>query len=385
MVTTGKLDASAMPADLNTARLRIAQVVLSLDIGGQERLVVRIAHALRDRGHDAHVVTLTRGGALRSELGSIPVHEVPRSAGFDPLLYAKLWRTFRALRADVVHTHNAAPLIYGAPAAKLARVPRIIHTKHGDFRYPARALRLARTATRFVDGFVPVSIETAAAAARKERPDPRRVTVIENGIPLAAFGRDPSARAAVRAELGIPAVATVVGSVGRLVPDKDYPLLVRAMAPLLAPSVRLVIVGEGVARPAIEAAVDATIPRENRQFVTLAGARHDVPRVLSAFDVFALSSRTEGLPLALPEAMSSHLPVVATAVGGVPGIVPDDAGILVAHGDEPSFTAALRRLLDDGAARERMGEAGRRYALGRFAEDRMVDDYLSLYIRPSGR
>jgi len=379
-----------MHADLNTrperaTRLRIAQVVLSLDIGGQERLVVRIAHALRDRGHEPHVVTLTRGGALRAELGSIPVHEVPRSAGFDPLLYAKLWRAFRALRPDVVHTHNAAPLIYAVPAARLARVPRIVHTKHGDFRYPARALRLARTASRFVDHFVPVSAETAAAAGRNERPSPRRITVIENGIPLAAFGRDLAARAAIRAELEIPEAALVVGSVGRLVPDKDYPLLVRAMAPLLGDGVRLVIVGEGGARPDIEAAVTASLPREMRHFVTLTGARHDVPRVLCAFDVFASSSRTEGLPLALPEAMTSHLPVVATAVGGVPGIVPEDAGILVPHGDEAIFTAALERLLRDGAARERMGDAGRRYALKRFAEDRMVDDYLSLYIRSSQR
>ena len=364
--------------------MRIAQVVLSLDIGGQERLVVRIAHALRDRGHEPHVVTLTRGGALRAELGSIPVHEVPRSAGFDPLLYAKLWRAFRSLRPDVVHTHNAAPLIYAVPAARLARVSRIVHTKHGDFRYPARALRLARTASRFVDRFVPVSAETAAAAARNERPSPARIAVIENGIPLGAFGRDPAARAAVRAQLAIPAGALVVGSVGRLVPDKDYPLLVRAMAPLLGETVRLVIVGEGTARPDIEAAV-ASIPRERRQFVTLAGARHDVPRVLCAFDVFALSSRTEGLPLALPEAMTSHLPVVATAVGGVPGIVPEDAGILIPHGDEAAFTSALRSLLEDDVARERMGGAGRRYALERFSEDRMVDDYLSLYIRPTGR
>jgi glycosyltransferase involved in cell wall biosynthesis len=365
--------------------LRIVQVVLSLDIGGQERLVVRIAHALRARGHEPHVVTLTKGGALRTELGTIPVHEVPRRAGFDPLLYAKLWRALRALGPDVVHTHNAAPLIYGAPAARFARVPRIVHTKHGDFRYPANALRLARTASRFVDAFVPVSAETSAAAARNERPAPRRIHVIENGIPLAAFGRDPSARAAVRAELGIPEGALVVGSVGRLVPDKDYPLLVRAMAPLLDEGIRLVIVGEGGARPAIEAAVTASIPLENRHFVTLTGARHDVPRVLTAFDLFASSSRTEGLPLAVPEAMTSHLPVVATAVGGVPGIVPADAGVLVPHGDEATFTAALDRLLHDGDARERMGDAGRRYALQRFSEDRMVDDYLSLYIRSSGR
>jgi glycosyltransferase involved in cell wall biosynthesis len=129
--------------------MRIVQVVLSLGMGGQERLLVRIARALHERGHDVHVVSLTPGGALRSELeGPLPigVHTVARRTGFDPLLYPKLARLFRTLRPDVVHTHNAAPLIYAAPAARLVRVPRIVHTKHGDFRYPRTALRLARAA-----------------------------------------------------------------------------------------------------------------------------------------------------------------------------------------------------------------------------------------------
>ena len=115
--------------------------------------------------------------------------------------------------------------------------------------------------------------------------------------------------------------------------------------------------------------------------MTLTGARRDIPHVLSAFDLFASSSRTEGLPLALPEAMASRLPIVATKVGGVPGIVPAEAGVLVAHGDEVALREAIRGLLDDDARRVAIGEAARRYALGRFAEERMLADYLTLYGR----
>src|SRR5205085_8583245 len=109
------------------------------------------------------------------------------------------------------------------------------------------------------------------------------------------------ARAAIRKELGIPRDAIVVGSVGRLVEEKDYPLLVRAMAPRLAENVRLVLVGEGIVRPEIESAIRELDPVK-RAFVTLTGQRSDVARALCAFDVFALSSHAEGLPLVIPEA-----------------------------------------------------------------------------------
>lgn len=328
--------------------MRILHVVLSLAIGGQERLVVRMLRGLAARGHDVELVTFTRGGDLRSEV-DVPVHEVVRrERGVDPTLHARLLRLFRARRPDVVHTHNPAPLFYAAPAAKLAGA-RTVHTKHGK--------SASRLFVRAVDHFVAVSRETAATAVER----PRRMHVIPNGIPLGAFAPDPEARRAVREELRLREDALVVGSVGRLVPEKDYPLLARAVPP----GAKLVIVGDGPERPRIDA--------------LLTGARHDVPRLLAAFDVFALSSRTEGLPLVLPEAMATGLPVVATAVGGVPGVVPPEAGVLVPHGDAAALGQALATLLDDPARRATMGAAARAHALAHFSEDRMIDAYLELY------
>ena len=359
--------------------MRIAHVVLSLGIGGQERLIVRLATALQKRGHEVHIVSLTAGGALRPQIQDTPVHDVLKAErGVDPALALRLARFLRRLEVDVVHTHNASPLIYGAPAGRAA-FARVVHTKHGNAKLSRGAKLLTRAASRCVHHFVAVSEATAEAARRNERPPESRIEVIENGIPLDGFGPDEAARSAIRRELGIPADALVVGSVGRLVNDKDYPLLVRAIAPLLSEKARLVLVGEGVARPEIEAAIASEIDPARRAFVTLAGARHDVPKLLATFDLFAMSSRTEGLPLALAEAMSSRLPVVATAVGGVPSVVPEDVGILVPHGDPAALRGAIRRLLEDETTRNRMAERARAYAVGRFSQDEMLERYLALY------
>lgn len=355
--------------------MHIAHVVLSLGLGGQEVLILELCRELVRRGERVTVISLTEGGALRPEFGDIPVLEMPRRGGIDVALLARLWRRLRALGADVVHTHNTAPLVYGAPAGRLAGVRRVIHTKHGARAGGRRTLLLARGASRLVDAFVAVSPATAEVARASEHAPARTLTVIPNGIPVDRYRRDGAARARVRAELSIPEDAVVIASVGRFVEDKDYPLLVRAAAPLLGERLRLLIVGDGPTHDAVRAAVDPAA----RPFVVLPGKRRDVPEVLSACDVFALSSRTEGLPIALIEAMAAGLPIVATAVGGLPTTVPGDAGVLVPHGDAAALRDALREVVGDAARRQRMGEAAARAAEARYSVARMTDAYLALY------
>ncbi len=351
--------------------------MLSLDVGGQERLILNLSRELVARGHDVKVISLTRGGSLRPEFEGIEVLDVPRerAEGFDIGLVGRLTRALRRARPDAVHTHNAAPLIYAAPAARLGRVSRLIHTKHGANTYTRSSLALARFATRLLSAFVAVSKETATVAEESERVTPRLLRVIPNGIPLSQFRRDLEKRARVRDQLKIPDGAVVVGTVGRLVEEKDHPLLVRALSPHLGPNLRLLIVGEGPQRKNTEAAIKP----ELAEFVTLTGARHDVPSLLSAFDLFAMSSRTEGLPLVVPEAMACGLPVVATAVGGLPGIVPPEVGVLVPHGDADALGRALAELAADASRRARLGEAAERYANERFSIDRMTGEYEELY------
>jgi len=354
--------------------MRIVHVVQGLGMGGQERLVVHLSRELAARGHQPAIVSLSPGGELLTDTGDVPVYFALRRDGADVGLVARLTRLLFALRADVVHTHNPAPLLHAIPAAVAGRVRRRVHTKHGANNY-GRGLWAARTVVRALDALIAVSPQTADIARAKERVPERRLHVVPNGIPLCDFHSDAAARNRVRRELGVPDDAFVVGSIGRLAPEKEYPRLVAATAPLLSNRFRLVIVGEGEARADIERA----IPSSLAAYVTLTGTRRDVPALLAAFDLFALSSRTEGLPLAIPEAMASELPIVATAVGGLPSVVSHASGVLVPPGDDDALRRAIGRLALDPDLRRAMGAAARREALAAFAIERMADAYERLY------
>lgn len=355
--------------------MRIVHVVLLLNVGGQERLILNLSRDLVSRGHDVSVITLTPGGDLRREFGTIPVYDVPRTRHASALVMLRMAALLRRLRPDVVHTHNQAPFIYAATTARLVGVRRVVHTKHGESGYEAKARLFARVNVPLLSAFVAVSEETAEVARTREHVPERILRVIPNGIPLGDFAPDAVARARARAEHGIPSGAFVVGSVGRLVSEKNYPLLARAMVPLLRDDTRLLLVGEGPSRPDVVAA----IPPELARFVTLAGTRADIPAQLAAMDAFCLASDTEGLPLAIAEAMASALPVVATRVGALASIVPERVGALVDAGDEAALTRELRRLRDHVELRRSRAAAARGYALERFALDRMTDAYLALY------
>jgi glycosyltransferase involved in cell wall biosynthesis len=355
--------------------MRILHIVQSLDMGGQERMILHLSRALIERGHEVHVATLSPGGALRSQFEGIPVVEIVRRPGFDPRAWMSIVSLIRQLRPDAVHTHNPSPMFLGVPAAKILRVAHIVHTKHGANIYGPRSLPASRVVARMTTAFVAVSEGTAEVARTKERVPEERLHVIPNGIPLSSFAPNAETRARVRRELGIPADAYVVGSVGRLAVEKDYPLLVRAVAPMLGERVRLVLAGDGAARAEIEAA----IPVGSREFVVLTGVRHDVGDLLTAFDVFSLTSKTEGLPLAIPEAMASGLPVVATAVGGLPSIVPQSVGMLAPHGDAEGLRRAFEELRDDAERRGAMGRAAREHAWACFSLETMVNRYEALY------
>jgi len=365
--------ASSVPS----AAMHIVHVVSSLAIGGQERMILDLARGLRGRGHRVTVISLAHGGALTRSFGAIPLVSLERRGGIEPSLTWHIADILRGLHADVVHTHNPLALTYAGPAARWARVSRLVHTKHGANPPRSRADLLARRAfLRLCDAYVAVSEPTAAVARELDRAPERLLRVIPNGIDTEAFSHDPAKRVSVRAQLGIPANARVIGTVGRLAVEKAHRFLVAAVSPLLGPQTRLVIVGDGSERSAIEEA----IPPAVRPFVHLPGARDDIPAVLSAFDVFVLSSSTEGLPLVVPEAMAAGLPVVSTDVGGLSTVVRHDrTGRLVPFGDEPALRRHVDELLRNDALRAAHGSAAVVEARERFGLDRVVRAYEALY------
>ncbi len=371
----GAMAASTLPP------LRICHVITSLGVGGLERVVLDLAAAQRKAGHEVSVAVLNDGKgplaeAFRAAAGEL-VAFPKRGAGVDASLVGRLARWLRSRRVQVVHTHNNLPLIYGAPAGKLAGAI-VVHSKHGEHLATGRRLWLRRLAATAADAYVAVS-PTTAAVAREHRECPEaKLTVIANGTDLSRFPAPAEAAAAARASIGVGPEARLIGTVGRMVPEKNHALFLRALAPLLGPSLKLVLVGDGQLRSELEAQRSALA---NQEHVIFSGMRRDVPDLLAAFDVFVLSSATEGLPVVLLEAMASKLPVVSTAVGGIPDVVPEGAGVLVPPHDEAALRGAVEALLDDAARARAMGERARAEALETMSVERMAEAYAALYGR----
>jgi glycosyltransferase involved in cell wall biosynthesis len=365
-----------------TAPMAIAHVLSSFGQGGQERVAVDLARLQRVAGHEVMAISIAPGpegpvsGAFRA--AGVAVQTVAKRPRIDPSLPVRLAACLRRHRVDVVHTHNPHALIYGAPAAWLAGAV-VVHSKHGMNPDRQRRLWLRRAAATLVDAYVTVTPTLAKKALEQGDCDPARLHVVPNGIDVVRFAPDPVRRGAIREELGIPADAWVVGTVGRLAPEKDQALLVDAMAPLLSARRRLVIVGDGAEGDALRARI-AGIP--GREYVHMLGERKDVESILASLDAFALTSRTEGLPLVLLEAMATGLPVLSTAVGGIPDLLEDGVtGFLVPAGQRAPLTDRLASLSTDGSLSRRVGAAGRQEALQRHAVDRMAKEYEALYER----
>ena len=364
--------------------LRIAHVLPSFGVGGQERVALDLARTQLAEGHDVRVISLAPppDGPIAAELRAAGVmsETVPkRGPRLDPTLPLRLALRLRRAHVDVVHTHNPLALIYGALAGKLAGAG-VVHTKHGENLDSARQIVLRRAAARLVDAFVAVSETTAEHARATRDVDPRKLRVIPNGIDLGRFAPDGRARAEVRRELGVPEGAWVVGTVGRLVDLKNQALLLRALAPT---GQHVVVGGDGPERASLERTIRELGVGDRMH---LAGQRADVPRLLAAFDVFALPSTSEGLPLVLPEAMAMALPVVATRVGGVPQVVDDGVtGFLVASRDEAALREHLVALAADPARARAFGARARELALERYSLDRMWAGYRAIYQRVAAR
>ncbi|NUP08991.1 MAG: glycosyltransferase [Polyangiaceae bacterium] len=362
-------------------RLRIAHVLSSLHTGGAERVALLCVDRLIRAGHDLTLVSLEEppNGSLATEFeaAGARILRVPkRSGGYDKTLSARLLSTFLRERFDVIHTHNPPPLSYAAVPAR-ASGARTVHTKHGPHPDTFARLMLRRAGAAATHAFVAVSQPTADFAIQLREVFPWKLRVILNGTDLERFRADPQQRARMREALGVPSDAFVIGTVGRMAPVKNQALLVRSAAPLLGQGVRLVIVGHGA-----EAENTRALARDLgvEAFTHFAGETPRVPEHLTAFDVFALSSDSEGLPLSLAEAMGTSLPLVCTAVGGVPRVVDEgETGFLVPARDEAAFRAALARFIDDRELARTMGRRARVVAEERYSLDRMMREYLDVY------
>jgi len=365
--------------------VRIVHVVESLEVGGAEHMVVALARLQHARGHRVAIACLFREGALAAvaRAAGIEVVDCGKRQGLDLRAALRLRRFLAGRSPDVLHTHNAVAHYYAVAAAAGLGIRRVLNTRHGMGASGAagRTEQLYRFAVRFTDFGVAVCEAARQRFAEQGVVPEDKAVAIPNGIDLARIEpRSPAARRRLLAALAIDDDPVVFGSVGRLNVLKDQRTLLHAFARVHEARqgrAILIIVGEGDERASLE--------REraglglNAQ-VFLPGQRDDVPTLLAGFDVFVLSSRTEGYSLALVEAAAAALPIVATDVGGNREIVRDGrSGLLVPPDDPKALADAMRCLLDDAETRARMGDAGRLWALENGALESMLERYMDLY------
>lgn len=378
MEVTG--DSDPAPVHGNPAPA-VIQVVLEAGRGGLEMMSADLALAIAARGIRSTILGLDTAGEQRDRLeaGGVRVVQVSGRTPADPRFYLRVLRALRANRADAVHTHMFAPLLYAAPTRKLAGIPVLVHTEHSIeylLERPAYQ-RVLRTLSGTVTRFVVLGERMRRFYVEQVRIKPERIRVIPNGVTLLPVP-DAYSRHAARRALGLDQ-QFVVGTVGRLSPEKNLPLLLRAFARATAGSTDavLVLIGDGQERAALgHLAASLGIPDR----VRFAGWRQDVAHLLPALDVFVLSSLAEGLPLALLEAMSAGVAVISTSVGDIPEVVRDSAtGRLVPSDDEEALSFALADLRREPTVRAQLADAGRSLVTARYGRDAMVNAYLDAY------
>ena len=359
--------------------MRVLHVMASAARGGGATHLVDMLPALRRAGWDCEAA-VGRDGPLGADLAALDVpvrHFDLMGRRLAPLRALRLARLTARLAPDIVHLHGTRTAFLHALGAALQRGarprrragPPVVYTAHGlayrkeAGRFERRvSLWAERVACRGAAAVISVSRADLADLQRRGFLDRRRGFHVANAVraPAAADGD----RVAARRRLGLPAEALVVGTVSRLVPQKAVGDLVDAVA-RIAPGFRgssgpptLVVVGDGPLRASLDRRARAGADGAR---VTLLGARADVAQLLPGFDVFVLSSRWEGEPIALLEAMAAGLPCVATATEGAREILGGGGagGRLVPVGDVGRLAAALADLLRDGRARAALGAAAR--------------------------
>ena len=323
------------------------------------RMVCGYLHPAGDPGFE---LLRTRAGAAAAPLVSIPDR-----GPFDWRVVPALLAVCRRERVAVYHGHDYKTNFLGLVLRRFHRM-RLVTTMHGWVETTRRSKwyrKLDEWCLPRYERVIGVSDDLVGAAARCGVPDDRRL-LLENGIDAADFTRR-QAVAEAKAALGLPAGGYVVGAVGRLSPEKGFEILLHAVRLLLARGldVRLIIVGEGGERPKLEA-----LARELRidGRVSLPGWRADARGHFEAFDAFALSSHREGLPNVLLEALALGVPVVATAVNGVPRVIADGVnGRLVPPGDPAGLAAGLAEVLTSPSLAAAFRAAGRAGVEGRYS------------------
>lgn len=367
----------------------VVHVVDSLELGGLERVVTNLAIEQRERGYRVCVFSINPTSGFRAELeqAGIPVVIGGKRHAFDLRVLRRLRVAVRERGATIVHTHNFVPSYYAALAMVGTSGVALVNTCHnmGTRLSNSRLRLLYRWSLRRTRRIAMVSRQVHERLLALDIAPAAITEMVSNGIPLGDARATPASRRLARDALGIDPDALLIGSVGRLVGLKNHRLLIEQVPSLLPrfPTLRVVLVGEG---PLEQELRELAMSMGIADRVILTGPRNDVAALLPAFDVFALPSLTEGLSIALLEASSAGLAIVASDVGGNPEIVHDGTtGRLFPPADGSALLAVLGELLADAGLRERLGCAAHDWVQASGSIGAMHDRYEAFYRRATAR
>lgn len=362
-------------------KIRVMQIINSLDIGGAERVAVNIAAHLDPERFDSSLLTLEKPGpfAVILEKRGIPFTSLHKKPGIRPGIFLRIARHIRRREIDIVTTHNYGALFYGSFGARLGGCSRLLHVDHNPLlsskrRYPIPHKRLSSAAYKVIA----VSGEVRANLIAQEGIAPERIDIISNGVDDSLFSM-PFDRHSLSARLGIPENRVVIGTGARLVYEKGLVHLLDAAG--LIKKKRddfvLVIVGDG---PLMGQLRKKAHDNGLNGHAVFTGARTDFHEIIRLFDIFVLPSVSEGLPLSLLEAMAAARAVVASQVGGIPEVITHgQTGLLVPPGSPAHLADAVELLMDDPGYRAKCGQSARLKFEEKHSAQAMAASYARLY------
>ena len=361
------------------------QITHDLAIGGLQQVVVNICRTIDRDLFDISVLCLRDLGEFVTDVEKlgIPVFYLQQKEnGTDYLSFLKVAKILRGENIEVIHTHNTQPLVDGTIAALLSRkVKTIVHTDHGRaFPDKKRYMFAERVMSHFVYKVVGVSEYTSQNLIKYEKISPHRIMTITNGIDGSRFDIMID-RKRKRDKMGILNNGPVIGLGVRLTWHKGITYLLQAMPRIINafPEITLVIAGEGPLENEIKKKAISLDVEKNVMFV---GPRLDMPELLKLFDLYVLPSVSEGLPIALLEAMAAGCPVIATDVGGISTIITHGVnGSLVKPKNPTALSSEIINLLSDNEKRNMYIKNGLRIFNERFSAEIMTRKYEQLYLR----
>jgi glycosyltransferase involved in cell wall biosynthesis len=371
------------PSDRNQQLINVLFIIDTLQIGGAENQVITLATALSKDPYRVQVCCLRRPiQAATLQARGIPFVSLNMRLRYWPVAVYKLFRLIRQVKPQIVHTHLGGADFWGKLVSIFAGVPVIFTTKHGMPQWKNRIqLITERLENLYTDKVIAVSEEIRQYILKQRVISPEKIITIPNSVDIERFSQADS-RDRKRAEIGVISSELLIGTVARLVQVKRLDYLLEAAHTVCEklPETRFVIIGDGPLREKLE--VQASQLNLLPQKVMFLGSRVDIPELLSALDIFVLSSETEGLPVSMLEAMAALKPVIVPKVGAIPQVILDrQNGLLISPHDPAGLAEAILTLAEDDTLRRSLAVKGNRTVETRYSTNAISSQILALYDR----